>query len=207
MPQPVGAVPGGALFFGVYEYSRNALGQRYSPHFSWSLDAIAACTAATASCIVRTPAIVVQQRMQVGQFPNLVAAVRGVAAEGGGSAFYSGLGISIAREIPFAFVQFPVYQALKRLWMAQGLGEELTPMQGAVCGSIAGSAAAAVTTPLDLLKTRQMLGGAQFGLLAEARSIVQKEGVRGLLSGLGPRVGWMALGDVRWRWVMLGGVG
>ena len=64
----VGAVPGGALFFGTYEYSRSWLQQQkyYSPtKNTWSLDAIAACTA-TASCVLRTPTIVVQQRMQVG---------------------------------------------------------------------------------------------------------------------------------------------
>ena len=110
--------------------------------------------------------------VQVGQFPTLLAAVQGIAAEGGAAAFYSGLGISIAREIPFALVQFPVYEALKRVWVSGSGGEELSPLQGAVCGSIAGSAAAAATTPLDLLKTRQMIGGAQVGLRCELRRIM-----------------------------------
>ena len=166
----LGAVPGGALFFGVYEYSRSGLQSHISPQYTWTLDAAAACTAATASCVLRTPAIVVQQRMQVGQFSTLPAAVHGIIAEGGIAAFYSGLGVSIAREIPFAFIQFPVYEGLKRLWISSmerhnvdAPKPELSPLQGAVCGSVAGSAAAAVTTPFDLLKTRQMLGGAQHG--------------------------------------------
>lgn len=106
----LGAVPGGALFFGVYEFTRSNLHEQFSPVYTWSLDAVAACTAATASCLLRTPAVVVQQRMQVGQYPDLLAAVRGIAAEGGAAAFYSGLPMSIAREIPFAFIQFPVYE-------------------------------------------------------------------------------------------------
>ena len=114
----LGAVPGGALFFGVYEYSRSGLQSHISPQYTWTLDAAAACTAATASCVLRTPAIVVQQRMQVGQFSTLPAAVHGIIAEGGIAAFYSGLGVSIAREIPFAFIQFPVYEGLKRLWIS-----------------------------------------------------------------------------------------
>ena len=190
----LGAVPGGALFFGSYEFTRSALSPNQSAAYSaWSLDAIAACAAATASCVLRTPAIVVQQRMQVGQYPTLISALRGISAEGGASAFYSGLGVSIAREIPFAFIQFPVYEGLKRMWIASS-GSDLSPLQGAVCGSIAGSAAAAATTPLDVLKTRQMLGGAQNGIVSEVRTILREEGPSGLLKGMGPRVGWMALG-------------
>lgn len=192
----LGAVPGGAIFFGAYEFSRAALQPEFAHRPAWMLDAMSASCAATASCIVRNPAIVVQQRMQVRQFVTLPAAVRGIAAEGGFNAFYSGLAVSIAREIPFAFIQFPIYEALKRFLVSSAEEEALSPTRIALCGSFAGAVAAAATTPLDLLKTRQMLGGATglSGLVAEARVIVATEGVSGLFMGVGPRVGWMAVG-------------
>lgn len=37
--------------------------------------------------------------------------------------------------------------------------------EGAVCGSVAGGIAAALTTPLDVVKTRLMLGSVSEGLL------------------------------------------
>ena len=37
-------------------------------------------------------------------------------------------------------------------------GSDTTPMQGAICGSISGAISSAVTTPLDVVKTRMMLG-------------------------------------------------
>jgi len=189
----LGAAPGGALFFGMYEYSRLQLMSSRPYGTQWITDATAACVGATASCVLRNPAVVVQQRMQVGQYEGLSQALRGVASEGGVAAFYSGLRVSIAREIPFAFIQFPMYEWLKRL-CTSGNQREITPSEGALCGSIAGSVAAAATTPLDLLKTRQMLGHARQGLLSETLEIVQRDGVAALFSGFAPRVGWMALG-------------
>jgi len=74
----------------------------------------------------------------------------------------------------------------------------LTSPQGAVCGSIAGSIAAAVTTPLDVLRTRQMLGAGPNtrggSMLHELATVVAKDGIAALFRGVGPRTGWMALG-------------
>lgn len=190
MAAALGAFPGGAAFFGAYECSRVSMHGHAEAHSPWVLDATAACIGATASCVLRNPALVVQQRMQVGQHASLRDALSSVAREG---AFYNGLAVSIFREIPFAFIQFPIYEALKRLWSGRGT-EELTPSQGALCGAIAGSVAAAATTPLDLLKTRQMLGHARGGIAHEVRTIVREDGASGLFRGILPRVGWMAIG-------------
>jgi solute carrier family 25 S-adenosylmethionine transporter 26 len=94
--------------------------------------------AATASCIVRTPTAVIAQRMQIGQYATVSDAMHGVASgqgagvapasRGGLAAFYTGLGVSVARELPFAIVQFPLYEALKRLIVARrarGGGQDL----------------------------------------------------------------------------------
>jgi solute carrier family 25 (mitochondrial S-adenosylmethionine transporter), member 26 len=63
----LGAVPGGAVFFGMYEYSKSVLTSDPSSH--WSHDAAAATFAASMSCLVRTPAAVITQRMQERRIP------------------------------------------------------------------------------------------------------------------------------------------
>ena len=191
----VGAIPGGAVFFGVYEYTRHvAQGGATSPH--WTTDAAAATIAATASCFVRNPAVVVTQRMQVGQYGTLPSAVASMWRSEGAGSFYAGLQVSVLRELPFAFIQFPLYESLKRV-LRRSQGCEISPSQGAVCGSISGAVAAAATTPLDLMKTRVMLGGAEgsaWSILGAMARVRREEGTLALFHGLWPRVGWMTLG-------------
>ena len=67
------------------------------------------------------------------------------------------------------------------------------------CGCASGGFAAAVTTPLDVVKTRLMLGADAKGLayngVADVFSrVVKEEGAAALLSGLSARVFWISLG-------------
>lgn len=73
--------------------------------------------------------------------------------------FYRGYSITIFREIPFSFIQFPLYESLKHQFYLRK-GRIAEPWEAAVfCGSISGAVAAAATTPLDVIKTRIMLAG------------------------------------------------
>jgi len=195
----LGAAPGSAFFFSAYEGMKPRLaqlngGQEHPLHHS-----TAASFGEVAACLVRVPTAVVTQNMQVGKYDSFMQAVKAIFAEGGLAAFYTGYWTTVAREIPFSFIQFPMYEGLKKLWIS-AQGHDTTPMQGAACGSLSGAVAGAATCPLDVVKTRMMLGaktkaGVPYvGTINSLRTIAAEEGALALFSGIGPRVGWITVG-------------
>ncbi|GMH54280.1 hypothetical protein TL16_g01641 [Triparma laevis f. inornata] len=111
---------------------------------------------------------------------------------------YNGFGITLMREIPFAFIQFPIYERMKLL-VSTYQSEPASPIQSAICGSFGGAIAAAVTTPLDVVKTRLMVGediqGVKYTSVGDTvKRIVRDEGRMTLLNGIQPRIMWISIG-------------
>ena len=73
-------------------------------------------------------------------------------------------------------IQFPIYEFLKSYWTEHLRGGvPVNPLQAAACGSFGGAIAAAATTPLDVVKTRLMLGADKDGKLYKgALDVVQR---------------------------------
>lgn len=71
---------------------------------------------------------------------------------------------------------------------------ELSPVDAAICGAIAGTFSAAITTPLDRIKTLLMTDSAAYGgsVASCAAKIWREEGVAGFCAGLVPRVTYIA---------------
>lgn len=208
-----GSAPGAALFFGTYEkmkpkisrMQRDVLGEASSPALTHMTSA---CLGESAACLVRVPTEVLKSKMQTNArgTSTLSSTIKLVLTEKDGRAFASGLfgglyrgyGITLMREVPFAFIQFPLYERLKTEWGKMQC-KETSPLQSAACGSFAGGFAAAVTTPLDVIKTRLMLGADKLGVpYLGARDVVSRvvkeEGSSVLLSGIQPRVMWISIG-------------
>lgn len=166
----------------------------------------AASVGEAAACLVRVPTEVIKAKMQTGTGGDKVwSTIQMVLKETHGGNFtsaylggmYRGYGITLMREIPFAVIQFPLYERFKLEWGAWQK-EPVSPPQAAACGSFAGAIAAAATTPLDVIKTRLMLGVDQHGKHYNGAVDVVKrtmaEDSMKFWSGLQPRVMWISIG-------------
>lgn len=196
----LGSAPGAAAFFSTYETMKQALRSANNGQEHWLHHSIASSTGEVVACLIRVPTSIVTQRLQVGQHSSFKEAIRVTYATSGVGGFYVGYGTLVAREIPFSFIQFPIYERLKKQW-GERQGEPTGPVQGACCGSVAGGFAGACTTPLDVCKTRIMLEKTvegqkkkYDGTITTLRTIVKEEGGSALFKGIGPRVFWITFG-------------
>lgn len=154
--------------------------------------------------MIRVPTEVIKTRMQTSTYGDLtrssLAGAKRVLADEGIRGFYRGFGTTIMREIPFTSLQFPLYELLKSK-LSKALGNRtLHAYEAAVCGSFSGGVAAALTTPLDVLKTRVMLDmrdpskQSMPSIPARLQQIYATEGMRALFAGVVPRTLWISAG-------------
>uniref|UniRef100_T1IUQ4 Uncharacterized protein n=1 Tax=Strigamia maritima TaxID=126957 RepID=T1IUQ4_STRMM len=192
----LGSAPGAALFFATYETVKHVQKSSFAtPEFTWHMTA--ASLGEVVACLVRVPVEVVKQRSQASGIKSWTVYKNVLTLEGVGG-FYRGYWSTVLREIPFSLVQFPVWEYLKKLW-AHKQGRPIEPWQSSLCGAVAGGTAAAVTTPLDVAKTRIMLAekdsvSSKGYVLKVLREVWLESGFKGLFAGLVPRVLWISVG-------------
>jgi len=187
-----GSAPGAALFFSTYETVKPILKSQIGDR-PVAVQGCAASTGEIMACLVRVPTEVCKQRMQTGQYGSLKEAAFTIMKKEGPMGFYTGYFTTVMREIPFALIQFPLWERMKKE-VGDWQGRPTSPWQGAVCGSLAGSFSAAVTTPLDVAKTRQMLGQSSGGFVTTMSEVYGEGGILSLFRGVGPRTFWIGLG-------------
>ena len=196
-PAIAASAPSGATFFGTYDWLKRCLAQWIPLTPAPLQHVLAAVGGDMTSSVVRVPFEVVKQNLQAGMYRSSRQAVLSILRDEGARGLYRGWGSMLAREIPFDVLEFPLYEALKAAW-ARRKRMPLHPWESALCGSVAGGVAAALTTPFDVVKTRLMTQQAGVplyrGVLATMRRVAQEEGVAALFSGTVPRVLWISLG-------------
>ncbi|XP_077781186.1 mitochondrial S-adenosylmethionine carrier protein isoform X3 [Podarcis muralis] len=178
----VGSFPNAAAFFATYEFTKATLRKDASPYLSPLTHMLAASLGEVVACLIRVPSEVVKQRAQVSPSSSTLRILTNTVCE----------------EIPFSLVQFPLWESLKDLWSWKQ-GHVVDSWQSAVCGAFAGGFAAAVTTPLDVAKTRIMLAKtgsrtASGNVLSALHQVWRTQGISGLFAGGVPRISAISLG-------------
>ncbi|XP_046840780.1 S-adenosylmethionine mitochondrial carrier protein-like [Xenia sp. Carnegie-2017] len=195
----VGSTPSAATFFCTYELVKRMV--HADPHatsFNVVVNMVAAGIGELTSNGVRVPFEMVKQRAQANKLLSSVEAFKFTLQEEGFKGFYRGYWSTVFREVPFSFIQYPLWEYLKIKWSKQQK-EPIQAWQSAVCGSLSGGVAAALTTPLDVTKTRIMLAEkdspiTKINALKALILIGRDEGIKRLFSGILPRVLWISIG-------------
>lgn len=207
------------LFFSTYEKAKTVFTRRL-PLPEVLMHSAASGVAEMASCLVLAPAEVIKQnaqmlrRGQVASDSTSLQAFRQLAGPGAAGRLFTGYTALVARNLPFTGLQFPIFEQLRsRLWASRRRARRDQPdglvETGLVAGGSAGAAGAAaafVTTPSDVVKTRMMVtaGGdkgdgsaprPKQGSWAVARQIYSERGAKGLFRGASFRSAWTAIGS------------
>lgn len=193
-----GSAPTAALFFCTYETIKNLAPRAGIEKTSPVVHMTAASFGEVAACLIRVPVEVVKQRAQAFPAMSSYSVLKNTLHSEGTRGMYRGFLSTVVREIPFALLQFPLWEYFKISWSAKQ-GRQVDPWQSSICGALAGAIASGITTPLDVAKTRIMLApkgtDLALGSIPKALRVVYVEkGVKGLYAGIVPRVMWISIG-------------
>ena len=209
-PVLAGALPGSMAYYWGYEAGRRAapalLPAGASPA---ARDVATGAVAQVLAGVLFTPVDVVKERLQMHGFVRGSAGtargvVRQVLGEGGARGLFRGYWLANSVWIPWNALYVAGYEALRReLAAATGAADpaRLPAWAVALAATLAGGGAAALTAPLDVIKTRLQVGaGGRRSVAGVVRDLVRSDGaLRWAWRGMGARVAHMAPGTaVSW---------
>ena len=84
--------------------------------------------------------------------PSTARVVASLWRAGGMRAFYAGFDSTVMRDVPFSAFQLLLLEQGKRAYERANHGQQTPPLGVALIGGLSGGCAAALTTPLDVIK-------------------------------------------------------
>ncbi|KAK9503901.1 hypothetical protein O3M35_010364 [Rhynocoris fuscipes] len=200
-PTLVLALPATVVYFVTYEQLRTRL-------VDWSQKAagadqplwaplIAGCTARLWAATLVSPLELVRTKMQSRKlsYTEIKEALHSLLRYRGIFGLWTGLGPTLLRDVPFSGIYWITYEKFKMLNNSNS-----SFFYSFLGGSIAGTLAAVVTTPFDVVKTHRQIEMVEKEIIADPPSvpkqttlaalkvIYQKNGLSGLFAGLVPRI-------------------
>lgn len=199
-PTLIVAVPNTVIYFTTYEQLRttlhkNLFGDRKDPP-SW-LGGMSGGLARLWAVTVVSPFELVRTKMQAESitYKELVKVLQMQVINTGIVSLWRGWVPTVLRDVPFSVIYWYSYEKQKIVMNQQQPTFDFTLVAGAISGGIAGT----LTLPLDVIKTHRQIEIGEKELFSDnARSsgstkqmlqnIYRQQGVRGLFSGLVPRL-------------------
>ncbi|EQB53551.1 hypothetical protein CGLO_06713 [Colletotrichum gloeosporioides Cg-14] len=192
-----GAGPAHAVYFATYEAVKHVMGgNQAGVHHPLAAATSGAC-ATIASDALMNPFDVIKQRMQIQDsakmYRSMTDCAKYVYKTEGLAAFYVSYPTTLSMTVPFTALQFLAYESIST---AMNPSKKYDPTTHCLAGAVAGGFAAALTTPMDVIKTMLQTRGTATdpalrnvnGFMAGCRLLYEREGFRGFFKGVRPRV-------------------
>lgn len=188
----VGAGPAHAVYFGVYEITKSRLGGNFPGHHP-VVTSLSGAAATITSDALMNPFDVIKQRMQLYgiKYKSFAHCAADIYRREGLSAFYVSYPTTLIMNVPFTAVNFTVYESTSKFLNPE---KKHSPMSHCLAGGAAGATAAALTTPLDVIKTLLQTKGYEGSassvnsFISGAKYIYGQYGLSGFMRGLKPRM-------------------
>jgi solute carrier family 25 S-adenosylmethionine transporter 26 len=189
LPQFALAFPAGASQFACYEWAKEQFGKlEMKGAFP---EVVCGAFGALGASVIRVPQEVLKQRVQADIYPNAISGLQQIMKSEGVSGLYKGYFATISRDVPWNALSFMFFAQAKDTWK-KVTGRAPNAEENLALGAAAGMTAAVIMTPVDVVKTRLMTGGAAGGIVGTFTGILEKEGPAVLMKGVVPRCMFLA---------------
>jgi len=184
-------VPATAFYFTSYERFKRRLDELVSPKFSPPLSGLGARTLTViVSCPLELLRTNIQSHAKIASVSDaLVPALRELIKQKGWLGLWTGLGPTLWRDAPFSIIYWTGFESIRAFILRKKWKEGF--LVNFLSGLAAGLVAAATTTPIDVIKTRQQMhhfGEYPSGAFAIMRRVWAEEGAWAFFSGITPRL-------------------
>lgn len=202
-----GTIPTHAVMFAGYKaVKRRAEGGAMDENQLAAIDLASGAFGEVCALPFYVPAEVIAKRMQVAtlgparNYHSTVHAARSIVGSEGFGGLMSGFWPTMLRDVPYTAIQFSLFTIFKDRFKGYVGRSQLTNVEATGLGVLVGAAAATVTNPFDVIKTRFMTQSTgserKYHTIAQCfRRLVAEEGFSVLWRGLLPRVLWVGPGS------------
>ncbi|KAJ8719085.1 hypothetical protein PYW07_016641 [Mythimna separata] len=206
-PTLILALPCTVIYFVTYEQLRYRIKTKYNTLMRnnaqplW-IPMISGATARMLAVTIVSPLELIRTKMQSKKltYAEISDALRQVLKYEGLRGLFRGLGSTLLRDVPFSGIYWTTFETTKRAFNKPD-SEKNTFLFNFFCGSVAGSLAAFITLPFDVVKTHQQIELGEKEIYTDdkvrqrasnmkeiARTIYVNHGYKGLFTGLLPRI-------------------
>lgn len=143
-------------YFAFYSTSVNILQQTTAlPHGGVAF--LSGAFAAAGSSVVKVPLAVCIRSVQAGLYANPFTAAYQITRKAGAHGLFTGYVPTLIEDVPDMAFKFAAYESLRRIYSHVRKGNKRnTTTEDFSIGAVSGAIAAALTTPLDVIKTTMM---------------------------------------------------